>query len=391
MRIDAKLTRIYAEVMKIFIFSTAYYPFISGAEVAIQEITNRLPEHEWHLFTARFKRSLPRTEKIGNVTVHRIGPGWGAIDKWWLAKWGGFYASRFAKKVGCDLIWSMMASWGGLAAWWFSVLNKNVPLVVTLQEGDDIASRKYGLVALGWRLILKRAKIVTVISHYLGSEARKYGYKGNVELVPNGIDLPLFSQSFSEEASQRLREHFGFSKSDVVLFSVSRLVEKNAHKDILDALAKLSPHIKFLNIAPGPLEQKLREQARNLNIENQVVFLGQTDVQDLPQYYAIADIFIRPSLSEGMGIAFLEAMAAQVPVIATPVGGIVDFLVDRETGYFCKPHDPESIAQTVQHILENPEEKERVGRQARALIKERYTWDIITPKMREAFIEAYGK
>jgi len=104
-------------------------------------------------------------------------------------------------------------------------------------------------------------------------------------------------------------------------------------------------------------------------------------------YYQIADVFVRPSLSEGLGNVFLEAMASNVPVIATPVGGIPDFLQDGETGWFCQASNPESIAEKISYILDkkNNVKIQRVVANARQMITERYSWAMVAGKMKIIF------
>jgi glycosyltransferase involved in cell wall biosynthesis len=103
----------------------------------------------------------------------------------------------------------------------------------------------------------------------------------------------------------------------------------------------------------------------------------------MPKYLHISDIFIRPSLSEGLGNSFLEAMASGLPVIATPVGGIPDFLKDGETGLFCEVGNPKSIAQKVEKLIKDRESREYIVRQAREMIEKKYRWEIVASKMKE--------
>lgn len=357
---------------RILIFSTAYLPHVGGAEVAIKELTERLPECEFELITARLDARLPKIEEIGNVLVRRLGWGVPIIDKWWLAKWGGWKAYFLHREKHFDVAWSMMASWGGLAAWWFSVLSPRTPLVVTLQEGDEIAKRKFGLVALGWRLILSRARLVTVISNYLGDEARRHGYQGEIALIPNGV-APDF---------------FNFEKKDhegTVLITTSRLVEKNAVGDIISALKFLPPSVRLMIVGDGALRSDLENLVLRSDLGTRVKFLGHIDHADLPKYLAEADIFVRPSLSEGLGISFLEAMAGGLPVIATKVGGIPDFLHDYETGLFCKVNNPESIAEKVKELMSDQSLREGIARNARALVREKFTWEKVANQMHDVF------
>jgi glycosyltransferase involved in cell wall biosynthesis len=113
-----------------------------------------------------------------------------------------------------------------------------------------------------------------------------------------------------------------------------------------------------------------------------VEFLGFVEHKEMMKYFEKADIFIRPSLSEGLGTAFLEAMAAEVPVIATPVGGIPDFLKDGETGLFCEVNNPRSIAEKVKILLDNKELREKIIFNAKKLVEENYDWNSIAEKMK---------
>jgi len=378
--------------MRVLIFSTAYYPFVGGAEVAIKEITNRIGDIQFDMITARLDSKLPVFERIGNVNVYRVGFGFKHFDKWWLMKFGGWKAIALHRKNHYDVTWSMMASWGGLAAWWFSIICPKVPLVVTLQEGDEIDARKFGLVSLGWRLILSRAKVVTVISNYLREEARRYGYKGEVILVPNGVDIEKFKRQNSKgkNTSQNLREKLGFLEKDIVLITTSRLVEKNGVGDIIEALRFLPENVKLLVAGVGELEQDFKFKISNLKLENRVKMLGFVDQKNLPKYLHASDIFVRPSLSEGMGISFLEAMATGLPIIATKVGGIPDFLTHERTGLFCEVKNPKSIAEQVKRLMTDRELKDRIIAGAKATVST-YDWKYILGKMENTLKSSIGR
>ena len=100
---------------------------------------------------------------------------------------------------------------------------------------------------------------------------------------------------------------------------------------------------------------------------------------------ALADVFVRPSLSEGLGNVFLEAMAAGLPIIGTPVGGILDFLKDGETGLFCRIKNPKSIAEKIKEILSDDRLREKLIQNGQKLAEEKYSWDIIARQMEKIF------
>ncbi len=388
---------------RVIIFSTAYLPLIGGAELAVREITDRISDFKFDLICARLRRDLPRQEKIGNVNVWRIGFG-NNFDKILLPLFGFLKAKKLVsgdKRFATSdkpLLWGVMASWGSLAAFVYKLFYPRVPFLLTLQEGDApeyIEKGRLGMVGFSWKLLLQKTDFVQVISNYLADMARKYGYKGKMEVVPNGVDLDKYQALSIKYHVSEIKTKLNIRKSDKIIISVSRLVEKNGINDLIEAFnltnipSSQFPVLssKLLIIGSGPLERQLKAQARKLNLEKKVLFFGDIPNEKVPQYLAISDIFCRPSLSEGLGTAFLEAMAMSVPVVATPVGGIPDFLQDNETGLFCKIKNPQDIAKKIKILSENHALREKIIGNARKMIEEKYNWDNIARKIKDIFSE----
>jgi glycosyltransferase involved in cell wall biosynthesis len=373
---------------KILIFSTSYYPFVGGAEVAVKEITDRILETEFDLITAKRDKNLPFREKIGNVMVYRLGIGNSVIDKLILPFEGAFFARHLKKRNEYRAFWCVMATFASGAAYVANILsNKKVPIILNLQEGDSeehLRGRRGGLVNLSTWLAVKRASIITVLSKYLADRARKLGFKGEIKIIPNGVDIERFGIELSKIERLKIREELGLKEEDVALVTSSRLNVKNGIGDVIKALTNLPENIKFVIFGVGELEDELKLATRNSKLESRVFFMGFVSHDDLPKYMKACDMFIRPSLSEGFGNSFIEAMAAGLPVIATPVGGIVDFLRDGETGYFCEPDDPESIAETVKRVIADPRKPEIINA-ASKMVQEKYTWSKIALQMKDIF------
>jgi glycosyltransferase involved in cell wall biosynthesis len=159
-------------------------------------------------------------------------------------------------------------------------------------------------------------------------------------------------------------------------------------------MALLPLNIRFLVVGTGPLEAKLKALAEKLSISRRVQFLGHVPNEEIPHYLHVSDIFIRPSLSEGFGISFIEAMAAGLPVITTPVGGIVDFLYDPDetpgkpsTGLFVKPEDHVSIREQVVRLINDNELRQMLIQNGKDLVRTRYDWDLIARDMKEKIFD----
>jgi glycosyltransferase involved in cell wall biosynthesis len=375
---------------KILIFSTAYYPFVGGAEVAIKEITGRVPDVRFDLITAKLRPNLPNKEIIGNVNVYRLGFGIPFLDKLILPFWGAIKTIFLNRKNDYDSFWCMMVTFADGAAYIANIFStKKVPIILTLQEGDSeeyLKTKWLGLIDLSWRLALQRSVRVTVISNYLGQRAKELGFIGEPKLIPNGVDIEHYSEIFSSEELSELSNKLGRKDENIImLVSTSRLNVKNGLDLVIKALSGLPENIHFFNFGVGEDKKYLTGLASSLGIASRVHLEDHPGHDVLPQYLKIADIFIRPSRSEGQGISFLEAMAAKIPVIATPVGGIVDFLVDGKTGYFCQPENPKSIAEAVKRVIADPN-KNQIIESAYKMVVEKYDWNLIAKQMQEVLI-----
>lgn len=364
---------------RILIFSLVYLPrYVAGAEVALKEITDRI-DYDFDMITLRMDSRLPHVEKIGNVTIYRIGFTFAKELQKYLFPITGFWeALTLVHQHKYDAMWTMMATYHLVAAVLLKIIYPSIPLIVTLQEGDPLEhiKRKARPIWPFFKMLFTKASIVQVISKYLGVFAKEMGATCPVEIVPNGVDIEHFSKETKVFPLQK-------AKGDIYLITTSRLTKKNAVDDIIKSLTHLPAHVKLLVIGIGELERDLKTLTKTLNLEDRVSFLGFIPNKELPAYLHQSDIFIRPSLSEGFGISFVEAMAAGLPVIATPVGGIVDFLVEGRTGLFCEVKNPKSIAEQVELLINDEKLYRRIIINAYTMVKEKYTWDIVAKEMKE--------
>ncbi len=379
---------------RVLVFSTAYYPFVGGAEVAIKEITDRLSsDYDFDLITVKMRKDLPDFEKIGSVNVYRMGFGNLTLDKILIPFRGALLARSLNKKNKYFCIWAMMITFASGAGYIFNFINfltrsRKIPIVLSLQEGDSDTHLKYGwggLIGLSWKAALLKADYLTGLSSFLLERAQKTGYKKESFLVPNGVDISIFSREVSLDRKNNIISQLGKKDGDIFLVTSSRLTHKNAVDDIISALACLPQNISLIVIGKGEEGQKLQKLVDDLNLENRVKFLGFIAHEQLPDYLSVCDIFIRPSRSEGFGNSFIEAMAAGLPVIATPVGGIVDFIDDNITGIFCAPNNPQSIAKSVDLILSNQGLRVKIVANAYNMVVEKYSWESVAQKMKRVF------
>lgn len=369
---------------KILIFSIAYYPFVGGAEIAVKEITDRMPDIDWSMVTCALEKNLPEEEKIGNITVYRV-----KCPKYLFPIVACAKAMKLQKTHHFDAVWSIMAAYAGFASLFFSVLQKKVPYILTLQEGDPISyiKRKVWFVYPAFKSIFRRAYVVQAISEFLASFGREMGHKKPIEVISNGVNLECFSKIFTEEEKEKMKRRLDKKPNDIFLVTSSRLVKKNAVDDIIASLKFMPERISLIVIGKGPEGCNLQKQADALGLSGRVKFIGFVVQEEIPRYFSACDIFVRPSRSEGFGNSFIEAMAARLPVVTTPIGGIVDFIDDKETGVFCAPDNPKSVAEEVLSLVDDGALKEHIISKAFDRVSAKYSWDYVAWEMKRRVFE----
>ncbi|MCK4820291.1 glycosyltransferase family 4 protein, partial [bacterium] len=130
---------------------------------------------------------------------------------------------------------------------------------------------------------------------------------------------------------------------------------------------------------------KLKQKTRKMGLEDRFKFLGQVDKNRLVEIYQDADIFVFPSYHEGLPAVVLEAMSCGLPVIATDVRGNRDLISAGENGILVPPRSPGKIAEAITTLIEDEKLKEKLGKNARKTIEDKYTWDAVTNRILECY------
>ena len=187
----------------------------------------------------------------------------------------------------------------------------------------------------------------------------------NVIVLLNGIPLNDFDVP-DERRIENERRRLGINRGSNVIGTVARLREEKGVKYLIQSAVKVLhdfPDAVFLIAGDGLLRNELVDLAKKLGLENKVVFAG--FCEDIPAILSIIDIVAVPSISEGLGIAVLEAMAMGKPIVATNVGGIIEILKDGETGLLIQPKDPSILADKIIYLIKNKNEARRLGLNAK--------------------------
>ncbi len=208
--------------------------------------------------------------------------------------------------------------------------------------------------------------------------AKKKLHAGQIEYIPGvGIDTKRFSSRIGNR--QEKRAELGLKGSDFVLLSVGELIPRKNHTVVLDALSDIKSKnqldsIQYLICGRGELDKKLKEKALKLNIADHVKFLGYR--KDVNEICTISDLFVFPSIQEGLPVALMEAMSSGLPVICSDIRGNTDLVESGLNGEVIKT-DTKMIAKTILKLLNNKMLRDQYSY---AAVKTVERFDIITAK-----------
>ncbi|MBT1450659.1 glycosyltransferase family 4 protein [Glaciecola sp. XM2] len=216
------------------------------------------------------------------------------------------------------------------------------------------------------------AKLVTV------SNPMKQFYVKTLKCKEDAITYIPNCTKFNEYLNNRqaLREALDLAPQDIAIISVGRLVELKRFDILIDAIAKLPNHeaIKVFIVGDGPQKDKLAQLISQHRLTNTVTMLGERD--DVEELLAASDIFSLTSETEGMSKSILEALAANLPVLATNVGGNKDLVIHDQNGYLIEDHQPSSLTDYIKVLIQNAELRQKMGDESRNLVEAEYNSEL---------------
>jgi glycosyltransferase involved in cell wall biosynthesis len=252
-----------------------------------------------------------------------------------------------------------------------------VPAVATAHRADvlDLPARSAALRAVVAEAVASLDAVVAVSRKMADAAEALAPPRRPVEVIPNGADTSLFFPRPTGEARTRL----GLPAEGAVVSYVGKLVPRKGVDTLIEAMGLLArrerPVPLLLAAGIGELRPDLERRARELGVAAHVRFLGKIPHEDVPLAIAAGDVFVLPSLSEGLPTVVCEAMACGRPVVATAVDGTPEIVRDGETGFLVPPRDPEALARALARVLDDPALAGRMAERAGEIARERYTWE----------------
>lgn len=229
------------------------------------------------------------------------------------------------------------------------------------------------------RIIEKNLKNYTAIastSYCMAEETKKYLENKSKEIfiTPFGVDTEKFKNLNIEK-----------KENEITIGIVKTLTEKYGIEYLIKAIKELEnildienyKKIRLLIYGKGELKNKLEDLTKELQIEDKVIFKGYISNEDVPKALNEMDIFVVPSIldSESFGVAAVEAMACEIPVIASSVGGLKEVIVDKETGYLLPKKDHKEIAKYLKKLILDKNLRISLGKNGRKRVLENYDWN----------------
>lgn len=206
-------------------------------------------------------------------------------------------------------------------------------------------------------------------------------------VIPNG--LPIQDDAFVSEAEiAQVHQELGVTDSVLIAITVGRLVVQKGHKYLLQAIPKVLAEyndVLFVFAGDGLLRTELEQQSRQLGIQHKLRFLGTRS--DVPRLLQAADLFILPSLWEGLPLALLEAMSAGLPVVGTQVEGVEEILVNERNGLLVPVKDPDALSEAIIRLLRDPMLRDQFGHAGKQLVIEYFTIEHMCRQYEDLFVD----
>ena len=366
--------------MKIAFLTEKYTPDIGGLAISAERIVRLLAcaGNQVHVFAPTLSLSAAETRSFpaNRVSITRFGARKRVDDT--LVDWFELLAAEH-KRVPFDVIHAYFLTQAGFVAA-YAGKYLNVPSVVSAR-GNDLERAIFDPSRAAHILYsLQHADAVTTNANELAMKARALLPGLEVTVIPNGVDTERFKPLPRNNALAESLNLVNGGKLEVtsrVIGFAGELREKKGLRPLLSAYAQVNKKnpATFLivgDVRAGEAMQAF-EEFKLSSPQARIVVTGFVSAKDLPAYYSLMDIFVQPSLRDGLPNALLEAMACEVPVITTPVGGIVDAVTNGSNGRFVSTNNAGELASAMDELLNNENLRRELARAGRQTIIEKFS------------------
>jgi len=395
--------------LKVCFVTPEYFPISGGTGAYVYYLSHSLQKlgYEVHV-VARYSEN--QEDVVNGIKVYYVRGVGNALTRYWrFARAASKKISELNKEKGFDIIHANLPLVPSFA------IPKNsaralVCAVHSTWKGEAIVTRRdnpkelnpneKAMLRFNYLLrsyekkLMKRSDALIAVSKYTVNELTDlYGIKREkIHVIYNGVDIDKFKPRPNKT---ELRQQFGLAEDKKIVLFVGRLYHRKGLEVLLQAVPQVLSEFGDTQFAISGTgykkkEENLKSLAKELNIEGQVKFLGYVPDEKLPYLYAASDIFVLPAIYENFPFAILEAQASALPVISTKVGGIPEFLNNGQNGFLIDPGDVTQLSQNLLTLLQNQKLAEDMGKTGRALIEEKFSWQLITGQVIDLYHKLLG-
>lgn len=264
------------------------------------------------------------------------------------------------------------------------------PPILFTEHGRHYPDYRRARRVIANKFLLRRNDRVTAVGRFVKQALVNHeGIAANrVKVVYNGIDPQPFSIDRAAEERVACRREFGVGPSQAVVLQVARFHPVKDHATTIRAFAMTTrqvPDAVLLLVGDGEMRDEIQSLANTLGVAANVRLVGVRS--DIPRLMSTADVFLLSSLSEGVSVTLLEAMAAALPVVATDVGGNPEVVVHDKTGLLSPRGDAQQLARSLVTLIRNPQQRAAMGRAGRDRLDRHFTQQ----QMHRAYAQIYGQ
>ncbi|MFC1820769.1 glycosyltransferase family 4 protein, partial [Thermodesulfobacteriota bacterium] len=284
-----------------------------------------------------------------------------------------------------DLV--IVSSWSPMGTAYRSVFSDKRPKSVLLAHGNDILEPANSFIYKRWmKTVFNSFHLIATNSQYIADLCHRLTGRKAVP-VGGGLDKRYLEKKDFESLKEKKRGRF-------TILSIGRLVERKGFDVVIKSLGKISNQLydwHYVIIGEGPFKNELLRLAYDYNLNEKIEILSNVDFDELLDWYNIADIFIMVSRSipdqgevEGLGLVYMEAGSASVPVIAGDSGGVSDVVMDGVNGLLVNPLSVKETADAIVKLYRDAKLRKKLGLNGRNLAETEWRWDTVAKKIIEA-------
>lgn len=370
--------------MHIVILTPTFFPNLGGTEQTVYQWAVRLARrHTVSVVTYNHTKSPKREMYDGLFEVYRISIR--SMSTAWVvpnAALAFLQLLRIELRDRIDVIHHGHVFYMGLGVTLFKLLFGK-PVVNTLLGRDTydpilpIPGRYNWFMAF----IMNSADTVVTMTRHMAESAKRQGCKKDIAIIPHGSNLP------ERVEPVLIREKHSVKKSAKIIFSLQRLDPRKGLAYLIGAVPDVIKDFSdaiFIIGGTGPEEGMLKNLCETLGAGAHVVFAGFIPDNELVSYYDQSDLFALPTLYEGFGIVYVDAMSRGLPIVTTATGGALD-IVTEETGILVPPKDSPALAAGIKEALKRSWSREKIKK-----LSKRYNWDVIVGKYERIYNSLTG-